>query len=165
MTLDINGKNFIKGFEGLRLLAYQDSAGVWTIGWGSTRYANGAPVKQGDTLVNRECADDLFDLTLAPYEAAVNRDVKVPLTQGQFNALVDFEYNEGAGALGESTLLKKLSAGDYAGAADQFLVWDEITNPKTGKKEVLDDLFVRRKKEQSLFLGAAPSKSPPVGET
>ena len=152
MTLDTNGKNFIKSFEGLRLLAYQDSAGVWTIGWGSTRYANGLPVKKGDTLVNRECADDLFDLTLSPYEAAVNRDVKVPLTQDQFNVLVDFEYNEGAGALGESTLLKKLNAGDYAGAANQFLVWDEITNPATHKKEVLDDLFKRRTKERALFI-------------
>jgi lysozyme len=140
MNLDSAGLALIKSFEGCCLAAYQDKASVWTIGWGSTRYANGAPVKAGDKLVNVECAGDLLLHTLAP------------LTQNQFNALVDFEYNEGAGALGESHLLVKLNAGDYAGAADEFLKWDEITNPETHQKEVLNDLYTRRKKEQALFL-------------
>ena len=154
MQLDQAGKNFIKSFEGLRLEAYQDAAGVWTIGWGSTRYANGAPVKKGDALLNQACADDLFDHTLAPYEATVNRVVKVPLTQAQYNMLVDFEYNEGEGALVVSTLLIKLNAKDYQGAADELLKWDKITNPNTHKKEVLDDLYKRRSKERALFLAS-----------
>jgi lysozyme len=150
MQLDTNGKNLIKGFEGLKLNAYQDLGGVWTIGYGSTRYANGAPVKKGDKLLNRECADDLLDRTLSDYEDAVNNHVKVALTHGQFNALVDFTYNEGDGALEKSTLLKKLNSGDYEGAAEQFLVWDEVT--VKGKKAVNEDLVKRRQKERAMFL-------------
>ena len=149
----------IKGFEGLWLKAYQDVAGVWTIGWGSTRYANGTRVKKGDVLLNRECADDLFDRTLAPFEDVVNRAVKVPLTQNQFNALVDFAYNVGDGALEISTLLKRLNAGDYEGAAEQFLVWDEVTDPATGKRVVNEDLVKRRQKEKALFAPQPPLAS------
>lgn len=146
------GLALTKGFEGLRLTAYKDSAGVWTIGYGSTRYKNGAPVKRGDALVNEECANDLLLVTMQQYVDAVNHDVKVPLTQNQFDALVDFTYNEGTGALAMSTLLKKLNAKDYAGAADEFLKWDEITSPTTHQKEVLNDLYIRRTKERVLFL-------------
>jgi lysozyme len=152
MITDAAGLALIKGFEGLRLIAYQDSAGVWTIGYGSTRYKNGSPVKHGDTLVNEACASDLLQVTLGQYENAVNRDVKVPLTQNQFNALVSFTYNEGTGALAESHLLIKLNQKDFAGAADEFLKWDEITSPTTHQKEVLNDLYVRRTKERALFL-------------
>lgn len=152
MKVDQAGIDLIKSFEGLRLDAYQDSAGVWTIGYGSTRYADGKPVKKGDKLVNSHCADDLFVITLREYFDAVNADVKVPLTQNQFNALLSFTYNEGTGALASSTLLKKLNAKDYAGAADEFLKWDKITDPKTHEKEVLDTLYKRRKKERELFL-------------
>jgi lysozyme len=82
----------------------------------------------------------------------VNNYVKVPLTQSQFDALVCFTYNEGTGALKESTLLRKLNAKDYHGAAYQFLLWDKITDPKTGQKVVCDTLILRRKKERELFL-------------
>ena len=82
----------------------------------------------------------------------MNNHVKVPLTQGQFNALADFTYNEGDGALQKSTLLKKLNAGDYEGAAEQFLVWDEVI--VNGKKVVNDDLVKRRQKEKAMFLKA-----------
>ena len=154
MTVDSNGLNLIKSFEGLRLNAYQDAAGVWTIGYGSTRYKNGAHVMPGDSLVNEACASDLLLITLGQYEDAVDEFVKVALTQNQFNALVSFTYNEGTGALHGSTLLAKLNTGDYAGAAPHFLAWDEITNPETGQREVLGDLLSRRKKEMALFLSA-----------
>src|ERR1700748_1902889 len=127
MKLDAKGIAIIKNFEGLRLNAYRDIAGVWTIGYGSTRYKDGKTIKPGDKLVNEACASDLFEITLGQYEDAVNRDVKVPLSQNQFNALVSFTYNEGTGALGMSHLLIKLNAKDYSGAADEFLKWDKIT--------------------------------------
>jgi len=92
---------------------------------------------------------------LAPFEDVVNRAVKVPLSQNQFNALVDFAYNEGDGALEISTLLKKLNAGEYQAAAEQFLAWDEVTDPATGKKVVNEDLVKRRQKERALFLKSA----------
>jgi lysozyme len=72
--------------------------------------------------------------------------------QKQFNALVSFTYNEGIGALERSTLLQKLNMLDYAGTANQLLLWDKITDPKTGKKVVCKALTNRRKRERELFL-------------
>ncbi|WP_183560703.1 lysozyme [Mucilaginibacter sp. SP1R1] len=152
MTISDNGINLIKGFEGLVLHAYKDIAGVWTIGYGSTRYANGNRVVPGGELANESQAADLLKHTLGTYVQAVHDSVKVPLNQNQFDALVSFTYNLGAGALASSTLLKKLNAGDYNGAADQFLVWNKITDPKTGAKVVSDALVKRRKAEQVYFL-------------
>jgi lysozyme len=152
MRLSDNGALLIKDFEGLRLDAYRDSAGVWTIGYGSTRYHDGKAVMPGDRLANEEQADALFRNTLGQYEEAVNRHITVPISQNQFNALVSFAYNEGTGALAGSTLVKKLNAGDYQGAAAQFLVWNKITDPKTGLKVVCPDLNARRKQERQLFL-------------
>lgn len=152
MQISNNGIAIIKNFEGLRLNAYADSAGVWTIGYGSTRYHDGKAVKPGDKLANESQADALFHNTLSQYENAVNDFVKVPLTQNQFDALVSFTYNEGPYALKSSTLLQKLNGADYTNAADAFLLWDKITDPKTGKKVVLDVLGTRRRAERELFL-------------
>ncbi len=152
MKLSNNGEDIIKNFEGLRLAAYRDSAGIWTIGYGSTRYHDGKAVKPGDKLSNLEQANALFRNTLRQYEDAVFNYVKVPLTQHQFDALVSFTYNEGTGALKGSTLLRKLNENDYEGAADQFLVWNKITDPKTNEKIILDALVKRRKQERQLFL-------------
>ena len=154
MQLSENGFNIIKNFEGLRLTAYRDAAGVWTIGYGSTRYHDGKQVRPGDKLASEIQADALFRNTLGQYENAVNQFVKVPMTQNQFDALVSFAYNEGTGALETSTLLAKLNGENYAEAAMQFLAWDEITDPMTGKKVVLETLVQRRKEESILFLTA-----------
>ena len=152
MNLSKNGEILIKGFEALRLDAYRDSAGVWTIGYGTTRYHDGKNVKPGDKLANADQADALFQNTLGQYQDAVNQYVKVPLTQNQFDALVSFTYNEGTGALKGSTLLKKLNAEDYAGAADEFLEWDKITDPQTGEKIISDTLVKRREEERKYFI-------------
>ena len=154
MQLSENGFKIIKNFEGLRLSAYRDVAGVWTIGYGSTRYHDGKQVKPGDTLASEIQADALFHNTLGQYENAVSQAVKVPLTQNQFDALVSFVYNEGAGALEGSTLLVKLNEKNYAEAAAHFLAWDKITDPATGKKVVSETLVQRRKEESKLFLTA-----------
>ena len=69
---------------------------------------------------------------------------------------MDFAYNVGDGALEISTLLKRLNAGDYEGAAEQFLVWDEVTDPATGKRVVNEDLVKRRQKDRALFLSPNP---------
>jgi len=134
MKLSNHGEAVIKKFEGLRLQAYRDSAGVWTIGYGCTRYHDGKPVKPGDKLADEKQADALFRNTLSQYEDAVNNNTRVSLSQNQFDALVSFTYNEGTGALEHSTLLQRLNEKDYKGAADQFLVWDKITDPKSGEK-------------------------------
>jgi len=152
MKLSTKGIALIKNFEGLRLNAYRDVAGVWTIGYGSTRYHDGRTVKPGDKLSSEEQASALFTNTLGQYEEAVNDYVKVSLNQNQFDALVSFTYNEGTGALRASTLLHKLNEKDYQGASDQFPVWNKVTNPGTGEKEVNPTLSSRRKAERQLFL-------------
>ncbi|QQL50325.1 lysozyme [Mucilaginibacter ginkgonis] len=152
MRLSDIGVQLIKSFEGLRLNAYKDSAGVWTIGYGSTKYENGKAVKPGDLLSSSIQADKLFEHTLTRYEDAVNEGVKIILTQNQFDALVSLTYNVGPGVMSNSTLLKKLNAGDVTGAADQFLVWNKITDPVSHEKISINALSKRRFLERKLFL-------------
>ncbi len=139
------GLNLIKGFEGKRLTSYDDGVGVWTIGFGTIKYPNGVRVKKGDTCTEQQ-AEDYLRNDLSVFESAVNRLVKAKITQNQFDALVSFTYNLGETNLSKSTLLKKLNAGDYQGAADQFLVWN-----KAGGK-VMKGLVRRREAERALFL-------------
>ncbi|EPQ1034095.1 lysozyme [Enterobacter hormaechei] len=145
MQTSEKGIALIKQFEGCRLTAYQDSVGVWTIGYGWTYPVDGKPIRAGMTI-NQETAERLLKTGLVSYESDVSRLVKVGLTQGQFDALVSFTYNLGARSLSTSTLLRKLNAGDYAGAADEFLRWN-----KAGGK-VLNGLTRRREAERALFL-------------
>ncbi len=118
LSYSSTGLALTEQFEGLRLTAYQDSVGVWTIGYGHT----GSDVQPGLTIT-QEQASALLQQDVAGAVAAVNRLVTVTLTQNQFDALVDFTFNEGQGNLASSTLLRELNAGNTAGAAAQFLVW------------------------------------------
>ncbi|MER1530328.1 lysozyme [Enterobacter hormaechei] len=145
MQTSEKGIALIKQFEGCKLTAYQDSVGVWTIGYGWTQPVDGKPIRAGMTI-KQEKAERLLKTGLVSYESDVSRLVKVGLTQGQFDALVSFTYNLGARSLSTSTLLRKLNAGDYAGAADEFLRWN-----KAGGK-VLNGLTRRREAERALFL-------------
>lgn len=145
MQTSDKGIALIKQFEGCKLTAYQDSVGVWTIGYGWTQPVDGKPIRAGMTI-NQETAERLLKTGLVSYESDVSRLVKVGLTQGQFDALVSFTYNLGARSLSTSTLLRKLNGGDYAGAADEFLRWN-----KAGGK-VLNGLTRRREAERALFL-------------
>ncbi|WP_044856879.1 lysozyme [Enterobacter ludwigii] len=145
MQTSDKGIALIKQFEGCKLTAYQDSVGVWTIGYGWTQPVDGKPIRAGMTI-KQETAERLLKTGMVSYESDVARLVKVGLTQGQFDALVSFTYNLGARSLSTSTLLRKLNAGDYAGAADEFLRWN-----KAGGK-VLNGLTRRREAERALFL-------------
>jgi GH24 family phage-related lysozyme (muramidase) len=135
------GLQLLKSFEGLRLQAYQDSVGVWTIGYGTT-----LGVYPGMVITAAQ-AEDLLKRDLRKFEQAVANLVTVPLTSDQFSALVSFTYNVGEGALASSTLLRLLNQKDYQGAADQFLRWD-----KAGGQS-LPGLTRRRQAERALFLG------------
>ncbi|EOC1259856.1 lysozyme [Cronobacter sakazakii] len=145
MQISDKGISLIKQFEGLRLTAYQDSVGVWTIGYGWTQPVDGKPIRLGMTI-KEETAERLLRTGLVGYESDVSKLVKVTLTQGQFDALVSFAYNLGARALSNSTLMQKLNSGDYAGAADEFPRWN-----KAGGK-ILPGLTRRREAERALFL-------------
>lgn len=141
MQISKAGLDLIKQFEGLYLKAYRCPAGVPTIGYGHT-----AGVAMGQTITEQH-ADEYLRRAVRMFERAVERVVKVPLTQGQFDALVSFAFNLGAGALQSSTLLRLLNSGDYAGAADQFGRWT-----KAGGR-VLPGLVRRREAERRLFEG------------
>lgn len=131
----------IEALEGFRAHAYLPTPeDVPTIGYGHTK-----GVKMGDICTKAE-ADIFLSHDLHEAEAAVDSKVKVPISQDQFDALVSFTFNMGAGSLGSSTLLKMLNVGDYLAAADQFLVWDK----QHGK--ILNGLTERRRKERLLFL-------------
>lgn len=144
-SISKTGIDLISSFEGIRLNAYDDGVGVWTIGIGTTVYPNGVIVKKGDKCT-LEQALKYLQHDLKSFEKTVNESVKVPLSQNQFDALVSLAYNIGSGAFKNSTLLKKLNAKDYAGAADQFLVWNK------GGGKVLKGLVRRREAERALFL-------------
>lgn len=136
----------IKQFEGFRSKPYLCPAGVATIGYGSTYYADGSKVKIKDDSITEEEAVELLYTTISQYVDAVNKYVTVDINQNQFDALVDFAYNAGVGALQKSTLLKKVNAKDFVGAASEFGRW-----VKAGGK-VLNGLVRRREKEKELFV-------------
>jgi len=144
MQLSDNGLKLIQDSEGFRAKAYQDTGGVWTIGFGSTRIF-GRPVRSGDVVSNEQAVNQLR-ADVASAELSVGRLVKVPLTQNQFDSLVDFVYNLGEGQFTKSTLLKKLNLKDYVGASGEFQKW-VFDNGK-----VQPGLVSRRARETSLFL-------------
>lgn len=146
MQMSKVGITMIKKFEAFRAQPYLCPAGKATIGYGSTFYADQTPVKLSDALISPADADALLCDTLGQYEAAVNDGISVPLSQGQFDALVDFAYNCGSGNFRASTLRKKINAGDMAGASLEFVRWNKANGV------VLDGLTRRRDAEQALFL-------------
>lgn len=116
------GLDHIKRWEGLRLTAYQDSANVWTIGYGHTSMAGDPYVRQGMVITDIE-ATNILMRDLRQFEQAVEQAVKVELNDSQFAALVSFAYNIGVGAFKKSSLLKKLNKGDYDAVPAELMKW------------------------------------------
>lgn len=141
MQISEKGLDLIRGSEGLSLKAYVCPAGILTIGYGHT-----GPDVTAHLTITQDQANQLLRQDVARFESSVNEFVPLSMTQGMFDALVSFAYNLGAGALKSSTLLKKLIAGDKAGAADEFLRWNKANG------QVLKGLTVRRESERKLFL-------------
>lgn len=159
LTVSAAGLDLIAGFEGWSATPYNDSANHATIGYGhllhkgpvtaedKAKYGKGLSKQEGLALLNSDVSSKAAD---------VKRLVKVALNQGQFDALVSFAYNVGSGNLSSSTLLKKLNAGDYAGAANEFANWT-----KAGGK-VMRGLQRRRAAEAAMFRGEGQPSSPPA---
>lgn len=156
-----NGIKALKGSEGLRLKAYQDRKGVWTIGYGHTGYVNGKPVGPGMVITEKE-AEDLFRQRLPEFENAVRASVKVPLTQNQYDVLVSLAYNIGGNGLKNSGLIKRLNSGDYQGAADALLEYNKVRDQKTKQLEFDKGVFNRRKREREMFLGVGEGQAPNI---
>ena len=116
----------IKRFEACRLTAYQDSVGVWTIGYGHTK-----GVKRGDKITQQQ-ADEYLRADLATYEAAANQCKRLD-TQGKFDAVVDFMFNCGVKAFNGSTLKKYIESGRKTyEIQEQFLRWVNAGGKKLG---------------------------------
>lgn len=135
-----NGLALTEKFEGLRLDAYQDSVGIWTIGYGHT-----GPDVQPSLTITQEQAEILLAADIAWAAACVDKAVTSAINQNQFDALVDFTFNLGCASLVQSSLLRLVNAGDFAGAAQQFLRWNKAGG------QVLKGLTVRRQAEMDLF--------------
>lgn len=136
----------IKMFEGFRAKPYKCPAGVPTIGYGSTFYSNGKKVTLKDKLITEQDATNLLTTVVTNFSSGVSKLLKIQVTQNQFDALVDFAYNVGIGNLKSSTLLKKVNAKNFSGAALEFIKW----NKADGK--VLPGLTKRRTAEKDLFI-------------
>lgn len=144
------GLKLIQEFEDFRANAYLDIKGIPTIGYGTTVYPNGVKVKLGD-VCTRTQASAWFALDTKSVDTYLDKNVTVKkLTQNQFDALASIIYNIGQSAFSRSTLYRLLKAGDFKGAAEQFLVWDKVTI--NGKKQASKGLLNRRHKERTLFL-------------
>ena len=141
MHISKEGIALIKKFEGCELEAYQDSVGVWTIGYGHTK-----DVEEGLKITQEE-AEAMLNTELEEYEGYVEHYVEVPLTQCQFDALVCWTYNLGPTNLASSTMLKVLNKGMYEEVPYQMKRWNKAGG------EVLQGLVRRREAEALLFQG------------
>ena len=141
MKISNEGLALIKKFEGCELTAYKCAAGVWTIGYGHIK-----DVYEGQTITQSE-AESMLQHEMEEYEGYINSSVTVPLTQNQFDALVSWVFNLGAGNLRASTLLKVVNLSDMECVPAQIKIWN-----KAGGK-VLDGLIRRREAEALLWQG------------
>lgn len=158
LTISPQGVDLVKHFEGLHTLhddntvtAYRCPAGRWTIGYGTTK-----GVRSGDRITVEEAEERLIE-DLQTAAAAVRSKVSVPLSQNQFDALVSFVHNLGAGNFASSTLLKKLNRGQYDEVPEQFLRWNKAR--VDGVLTELRGLTRRRTAEAALFTMDAPLAS------
>lgn len=169
---------FLEEQEGRILHSYLDTAGVWTIGVGSTMYQTGIRVKEGETITDTQ-ADDLLAWEVTQKSNVINNLLNgVELNDRQMIAVVSFTYNLGIGALQQSTLLKVIKANPddntpipVAGVDDYsvrnwmlknnwpsankitmcFMMWDKVKNPKTMVKEFSEAMMQRRIREANMY--------------
>jgi len=150
MKLSAKGLALIKEFEKLRLHPYLDIAGIPTIGYGTTVYANGKHVTMGDPAITEAMADAQILTKVGDVADAVSAMIPPGLTQNQFDALVSFAYNVGTGALHGSTALRLIKANPKdPGIRAALAMWNKVH--VDGKLKVSKGLTDRREKEADLY--------------
>lgn len=146
MIVSKKGLDLIKEFESFKSKPYLCPSQKATIGFGSTYYPDGKKVTLQDKEITEEKAFEILEyIANKDFGNNINKVVKVPLNQNQFDALVSFAYNIGNGNFNSSTLLRWLNQGNYKEASMQLLRWDK------SKGIVLNGLTKRRKAEKALF--------------
>jgi lysozyme len=153
MKTSQKGLALIKEFEGFRSAAYRCPAGVLTIGYGHTSAA-GDPQVTPNLVITKAVAEQILARDLLKYERAVESAVKVPLNQGQFDALVSLCYNIGPGAFAKSTLVRRLNAGRYQDVPAQLMRWSRANGQE------MAGLVRRRRAEAALWRSLAEPESP-----
>jgi lysozyme len=160
MRVNAAALDLIKEFEGLRLDAYQDSVGVWTIGYGTTAAAGlGIEPRAGQRITQAE-AEWYLQKGVNKFADSIFPYFNAPLNQNQFGACVSLAYNIGPGAFKKSSVLRHINAGNMEKAADSFLLWNKAGGVK------LKGLVRRRAAERALFLtptGKIPAPIAPTG--
>ena len=141
----------LKKFEGCKLTSYRCPANVCTIGYGHTSAA-GSPTVVDNMKITQKQADDILRKDLVKYETGVHDIVTQPLSQNQFDVLVDFAYNAGLGNLKSSTLLKKVNAGQFDAVPAELMKWTK------GGGKTLPGL-VRRRQAESTWWSAESEKT------
>lgn len=148
----------LRRFEGLRLRAYLDPVGIWTIGYGHTGYVNGVKVAKG-MEIRSATAESLLVADASEVAAIIDGTAVHPLSDGQYGALVSFAFNLGWPALKGSTLWRLVQGGNMSAAADQFARWNKAGRPL----RILAGLTKRRAAERALFLTPpAVVDAPPI---
>lgn len=152
MNLSEQGIKLIQHFESCKLNAYQDSKGIWTIGWGNTFYKDGRRVKKGDKITQDQ-ADELFKDIVPKFEQMVQKKIKRPLLQNEFDALVSFCYNAGTsykagGTWVDYNLFNNVNKNIPGNDLKNY--WQTLAIASGGKK--LPGLIRRRKSESHLYL-------------
>lgn len=156
MQLSQKGEHFLANQEGKQVndkglhIPYKCIAGKWTLGYGEV--ISPEQVEQFKAGITEEEALKRFRLKYKQFVDAVNKNVRVPLTQNQFDMLVSLAYNIGVVAFGRSTVLSKVNSRLFTQAADHFLDWCKFTNPVNGKIQTSKGLLARREREKAIFL-------------
>lgn len=146
--------DLIKEFEGLRLTAYKDPVGVWTVGYGTTAAAGVGVIPKAGLTITKAEAGRYLAAAVAKFALAIRPKITAPVNDNEFGAFVSLAYNIGPNAFAKSSALKAFNAGDKARAADAILLWN-----KAGGK-VLPGLVRRRQAERELFLRPVSQLSP-----
>jgi lysozyme len=147
MKMSAAGRALLIQREGFKTKAYKDTKGIWTIGVGHTAAA-GPPFPAPGMTITRAQVEEILSRDLVAFEDCVESAVRVPLTQGQFDALVSLAFNIEAAVSQNSTVIRRLNAGNYRGAADAILMWNK---PPEIRK--------RRMGEHRQFLAATPAEA------
>lgn len=148
--------DFLKHGEGFRAAPYLDSAGVPTIGYGTTMYIDGKKVTMSDPPISREYAESTMQATAKRFWNAIVHAIKKDLNENQKTAIISLVYNIGVGGFLGSSLLKLINAGaDQDSIRAAFLMWRKITikDKASGRLMKVDSqgLINRRNKEADLF--------------
>jgi len=155
MQISDRGRKLIESFEGLRLKAYRDAAGVWTIGFGHSTGA-GNPIPAAGMTITAAEAGTILSNDLKKFEACVLSAIKRPMEQGQFDAMVSLAFNIGTGAFRSSSIVSLFNRGDIIAAANAFRLWDRAAG------KVQPGLAKRREAERAEFIFSGSGDLPPA---